>query len=182
MTRRYGHVKSVVILASALLILIGCAKRRTDTLESEGGPGATGRVEEERIGKQPGIREGPVTPGQQGLQEKDSPLKDVFFDFDKAVLREDAKEVLAKDIQWLKANPRAQVRIEGHSDERGTNEYNLALGDLRAKTVRDYLVAGGISPKRISIISYGEERPFVLGHDEESWKWNRRAHFVVVSG
>jgi peptidoglycan-associated lipoprotein len=147
-------------------------------MDSEATAGARGRVEEEKIAKRPTIREVPVTPTQR---EKDSPLKDVFFDFDKAVLREDAKQTLAENIQWLRANPRVRIQVEGHSDERGTNEYNLALGDLRAKTVRDFLVAGGVNAKRISVISYGEERPFVLGHDEEAWQWNRRGHFVVLS-
>ncbi|MGH7422702.1 MAG: peptidoglycan-associated lipoprotein Pal, partial [Candidatus Methylomirabilales bacterium] len=123
------------------------------------------------------ITEAPVQPGARPTGE--GPLKDVFFDFDKAVLRDDAKQALNEDIQWLKANPAARTMVEGHCDERGTNEYNLGLGDRRAKAVRDYLVAGGIDAKRISTISYGEERPFVLGHDEAAWKWNRRGHFVI---
>jgi hypothetical protein len=73
------------------------------------------------------------------------------------------------------------ILIEGHADERGTNEYNLALGERRAKTIRDFLVAGDIHAKRVSIISYGEERPFVLGHDESAWKWNRRGHVNLGS-
>jgi peptidoglycan-associated lipoprotein len=109
----------------------------------------------------------------------EGPLKDVFFDFDKAVIRDDGKQALNENIQWLKANPTARIMVEGHCDERGTNEYNLGLGDRRAKAVRDYLVAGGVDAKRFSTISYGEERPFVLGHDESAWKWNRRGHFVI---
>jgi peptidoglycan-associated lipoprotein len=177
MRRRCIHFRTAVILSSTLLILVGCAKRRTGTA-GEAGPGSTGRVEEERIGKRPSIREAPVTPTPA---EKESPLKDVYFDFDRAVLREDAEQALRANIQWLKANPRTRIQVEGHSDERGTNEYNLALGDLRAKTVRDYLVAGGVAAQRITIISYGEERPFVVGSNEEAWQWNRRGHFVVIS-
>jgi peptidoglycan-associated lipoprotein len=112
---------------------------------------------------------------------EESPLKDVFFDFRESALREDAKQTLKNNIQWLKANPRAQILIEGHADERGTNEYNLALGERRAKAIRDFLVAGNIHAKRVSIISYGEERPFVLGHDESAWKWNRLGHFNLGS-
>jgi peptidoglycan-associated lipoprotein len=108
-------------------------------------------------------------------------LKDVFFDFDQAVLREDARKVLADNAQWLRANPAAKVAIEGHCDERGSSEYNLALGERRARATREYLVAAGISESRISTISYGKERPFVLGHDESAWKWNRRAHFVATT-
>lgn len=109
-----------------------------------------------------------------------TPLRDVFFDFDRAALDNEAKAVLDGNVSWLKANPEVRVVVEGHCDERGTNEYNLALGERRATRVRDYLIAAGIDPGRISTISYGEERPFVLGHDESAWKWNRRAHFVAI--
>lgn len=107
------------------------------------------------------------------------PLKDVFFDFDRSVVRNDQKDALNDNAGWLKANTGAKLIIEGHCDERGTAEYNLALGERRAKAAKDYLVGVGIAPDRISTISYGEERPFVLGHDESAWKWNRRAHFVL---
>ena len=108
-----------------------------------------------------------------------SPLKDAFFDFDKAALRDDQKAALGEDVAWLKGNAGAKVLIEGHCDERGTAEYNLGLGERRAKAVKDYLIAAGVAADRISIISYGKERPFVLGHDESAWKWNRRGHFVL---
>jgi peptidoglycan-associated lipoprotein len=110
---------------------------------------------------------------------KESPLKDVFFDFDKSVIRADAKQSLDENVRWLKANPNATIVIEGHCDERGTREYNLALGQRRAKSVQDRLVAAGITARRIRTTSYGKERPFALGHDESAWKWNRRAHFVI---
>jgi peptidoglycan-associated lipoprotein len=110
---------------------------------------------------------------------KESPLKDVFFDFDKSTIRNDAKSNLKEDLQWLNANPAAQITVEGHCDERGTAEYNLGLGERRAKAAMDYLVAAGIDAKRIKTMSFGKERPFVMGHDESAWKWNRRAHFVV---
>ena len=107
------------------------------------------------------------------------PLKDVFFDYDKAMVRDDQKAALNENVTWLKANSGAKVLLEGHCDERGTAEYNLALGERRAKAVKDYLVGAGIAADRVSTISYGEERPFVLGHDESAWKWNRRGHFVL---
>ena len=107
------------------------------------------------------------------------PLKDVFFDFDRSAIRNEQKAALNDNAGWLKANSGAKIILEGHCDERGTAEYNLALGERRAKAVKDYLVGVGIAPDRISTISYGKERPFVLGHDESAWKWNRRAHFVV---
>jgi peptidoglycan-associated lipoprotein len=105
-------------------------------------------------------------------------LQDAFFNFDKATIREDQKTVLAADVAWIKANSAAKVVVEGHCDERGTAEYNLGLGERRAKTVRDFLGAAGIEPGRLRTVSYGKERPFVLGHDESAWRFNRRAHFV----
>jgi peptidoglycan-associated lipoprotein len=109
-----------------------------------------------------------------------SPLKDLFFDYDKSVIRDDQKGVLGENVSWLKGNASAKITVEGHCDERGTAEYNLGLGERRAKAVKDYLIAAGIAADRISTISYGKERPFVLGHDESAWKWNRRGHFVIT--
>jgi peptidoglycan-associated lipoprotein len=107
-------------------------------------------------------------------------FEDVYFDFDKADLRPDARQALNANVQVLRSNGQLRFTVEGHCDERGVNEYNLALGERRARAVRDYLVAAGIDPTRISIISYGKERPFVLGHDESAWKLNRRGHFIVA--
>ncbi len=109
-----------------------------------------------------------------------SPLKDLFFDYDKSAIRDDQKAVLGENVSWLKGNAAAKITVEGHCDERGTAEYNLGLGERRAKAVKDYLIAAGIAADRISTISYGKERPFVLGHDESAWKWNRRGHFVIT--
>jgi peptidoglycan-associated lipoprotein len=106
-------------------------------------------------------------------------LKDVFFDFDKSNIRDDQMAPLNENVTALKGNTGTKVLVEGHCDERGTAEYNLALGERRAKAVKDYLVAAGIAADRISTISYGKERPFVAGHDESAWKWNRRGHFVL---
>ena len=107
------------------------------------------------------------------------PLEDNFFDFDMAAIRPDAQKILDENAQWLRANPKATFIIEGHCDERGTHEYNLGLGQRRAKATQDYLAASGFDSSRSKIISYGKERPFVIGHDEEAWQWNRRAHFVL---
>ena len=116
----------------------------------------------------------PLTPAA-------APLTGIFFDYDVSNGRDDQKAALNENVAWLKANPAVKITIEGHADERGTNEYNLGLGERRAKTTRDYLVAAGIDAARTATISYGEERPFALGHDESAWKWNRRAHFVIMS-
>jgi peptidoglycan-associated lipoprotein len=108
------------------------------------------------------------------------PLKDVFFDFDMATIRPDQRPALDENLAWLKSNSQASITVEGHCDERGTPEYNIALGERRAKAVKDYLVAGGVEEARIRTVSFGEERPFVLGHDESAWKWNRRGRFVIT--
>ena len=120
----------------------------------------------------------PPAPAPPPVQAP-APLKDVFFDYDKASIRDDQKAALTDNAGWLKGNTGAKVLLEGHCDERGTAEYNLALGERRAKAVKDYLVAAGVAADRVSTISYGKERPFVLGHDESAWKWNRRGHFVL---
>jgi len=107
-------------------------------------------------------------------------IGDVFFDFDQADLRSDARERLAKNAQWLAAHPEFTLTLEGHCDERGTNEYNLALGERRASAARDYLQSLGVAANRLRTISYGEERPFCTQSDESCWSQNRRAHFVIT--
>ena len=104
-------------------------------------------------------------------------LKDIHFDFDKSVIRPDAEKILLTSVDWLKTNTQHTVIIEGHCDERGTNEYNLALGDRRAKATRDFLTTHGVAANRISMISYGEDRPLCTDHNEACWSQNRRAHF-----
>lgn len=105
----------------------------------------------------------------------------VFFDFDRYNVRPDQQPVLDKQIAWLKANPSVTIAVEGHCDERGTREYNLALGERRANSVKDYLVAAGVNPERVKTISYGKERPVALGSTEEAWSQNRRG-VTKVSG
>jgi peptidoglycan-associated lipoprotein len=108
-------------------------------------------------------------------------LEDSFFETDSWDLRPEFRETLAKNAAWLQQYPSVKVLVEGHCDERNTREYNLALGERRANVVRDYLVFLGISPQRIRTISYGEERPFAIGSNEEAWRLNRRAHFVITA-
>jgi len=108
-----------------------------------------------------------------------SPLQDVFFDFDRSAIRPDGKAALTEDVGWLRVHAAATITIEGHCDERGTSEYNIALGERRAHAAKAYLVAMGIGGTHIRTVSYGKERPFVRGHDESAWKWNRCDHFVV---
>jgi len=106
-------------------------------------------------------------------------LRDVFFDFDKSGLRSDAVEQLKLNAQWLKENVSRKVILEGHCDERGTNEYNLALGERRANSTKDFIVNLGVESGRLKTISYGEEKPFAEGHNEAAWAQNRRVHFVA---
>jgi len=105
--------------------------------------------------------------------------EDLFFDYDAFVLNEDNRMVLDRKVDFLRRYPAVSVTVEGHCDERGTNEYNLALGEQRANSAWQYLVNSGIDPDRLSMISYGEERPIAFGHDDASWAVNRRAHFVL---
>jgi len=105
--------------------------------------------------------------------------EDVYFDFDSSVLLPAAEQVLKLKAEWLRTNSGVSVMIEGHCDERGTNEYNLALGDRRAESAKAYLMNLGIDASRLTSNSYGEERPVDPGHDEAAWAKNRRAHFAV---
>lgn len=117
--------------------------------------------------------------GDAGLGS--SELTTVYFAYDSYSLTSEARNALKNNADWLKQNASARVQIEGHCDERGTNEYNMALGDRRANAVRNYLSRMGVESSRMDVISYGEERPSDSGHDEGAWSRNRRAVFVVLS-
>jgi peptidoglycan-associated lipoprotein len=185
---RLGTISTIGLLLSVVLLLSGCPKQ-ADLGGMEAGSTAPttqserGAQSEETVKPSGSIQEpraiGAPSAQQPTMAGKESPLKDVFFDYDKSTIRDDVKSNLNEDLQWLNTNPTAQIIIEGHCDERGTSEYNLALGERRARAARDYLVAAGIDAGRIKIVSFGKERPFAMGHDEAAWKWNRRAHFVV---
>ncbi len=112
---------------------------------------------------------------------KEQVLKMIHFDFDKANIRDDMVPILERNAEWLKKHPTVKIRIEGYCDERGTVEYNLALGEKRAKAARDYLVSLGISPDRITIVSYGKSNPIDPRHNEEAWFKNRRAEFKIIA-
>jgi len=108
-----------------------------------------------------------------------SPLQDIYFDFDQYDLRTDARATLKANADWLKQNPSAMVQIEGHCDDRGTAEYNLALGAKRAQSAKDYLTTLGIPAQRLSTISYGEEVPVCREENESCWQKNRHDRFVI---
>jgi peptidoglycan-associated lipoprotein len=109
-------------------------------------------------------------------------LRDVFFAYDSFAISEEGRQVLARNAEWIKSNPGAQLKVEGHCDERGTSAYNLVLGEKRAKSVRNYLVELGVAPKQLSVVSYGKERPVCTEHAESCYSQNRRGHVVVKTG
>ncbi|HEV2173335.1 MAG TPA: peptidoglycan-associated lipoprotein Pal [Nitrospira sp.] len=109
-------------------------------------------------------------------------LRDVYFGYDSWTISEEGRQALSRDAQWMKSNGGAAVKVEGHCDERGTSAYNMVLGEKRAKAVRNYLVELGVSANRLSVVSYGKERPFCADHAESCYQQNRRGHLVVKSG
>ena len=143
-------------------------------------------VDEELVGEprvEPIVSEEVQEELPQDIQElnRRGYLQDIFFDTDRYDLKPESREILAKNSSWLQQFQSVRILVEGHCDERNTREYNLALGERRANAVRDYLVFLGIAPDRVRTISYGEERPFALGHDESAWRLNRRSHFVITA-
>jgi peptidoglycan-associated lipoprotein len=144
------------------------------------------RLREEELKKPTGgeLEKSLVTkkePGIEGEVFESKLLKDIHFEFDKYDIRSVDEAILKENAAFLKNNPRMKIQVEGHCDERGTVEYNLALGERRANNTKKYLVSLGIPSDRISTISYGKEKPFDKGHHEEAWAKNRRAHIVVLS-
>jgi peptidoglycan-associated lipoprotein len=109
-------------------------------------------------------------------------LRDVFFAYDSWAITEEGRQALSRDAEWIKANPNALLKIEGHCDERGTSAYNLVLGEKRAKAARNYLVELGVAANRLSVVSYGKERPTCTEHAESCYQQNRRGHLVVKAG
>jgi peptidoglycan-associated lipoprotein len=187
------------LLLVAAVALSGCAKRPATTQATAPAPtGAASSTGAAPSGGSPEVRSGagggggggatsgtatpvPSTTARPAVQDfaAVAELADVFFDFDKYDIRPSDARTLDSNANWLKSNPNHLVLIEGHCDERGTNEYNLALGERRAKSTMNYLVSQGVQANRITIISYGEERPQCTEHTESCWAKNRRAHFLV---
>jgi peptidoglycan-associated lipoprotein len=173
----------IIIFFVGLLLFSGCSQETASKPQQTSAPQ---KVE----AKQGPSKATPTKPSQSSSLEafqkgtlgkgtEVGPLRDVTFDFDRYDLRSDMREILKGHATWLKANPQVRVEIEGHCDERGTSEYNLALGAKRAESAKRYLIDLGISPNRLSTISYGEELPMCKEQNEACWAKNRRAHFVV---
>jgi peptidoglycan-associated lipoprotein len=174
---------SLLMISAVLLIMVafgGCAKKvppTTQAVEVTEKPVAPPPREEVAKEQPPAVEEQPIVRES----EPGATLADIYFDFDRSDIRPDARQVLESNAGWLKANPRARIKIEGHCDERGTTEYNLALGQRRAEATKRFLAALGIDASRLSTISYGEERPVCADHEEGCWSKNRRSHFMVES-
>jgi peptidoglycan-associated lipoprotein len=185
-----------VVSLSLLVLLLGvagCAKLSALGENSEGGSassqagaggpdggvgGGPGGSSAGGRGSTYGSESGAMRPAPSAYSPMPD-LKDIHFEFDRADILPEAAKILEVNAGWLKANPKYLVLIEGHTDERGTNEYNLALGERRARASRNFLVSQGVPARRISVISYGEERPTCRQSSEDCWAQNRRAHFGV---
>ena len=178
-------VRCILMILGALA-LFGCAQEAAKKPEAlSGAAGTPGAASEQRAParkSEVSSRQTPSGSSLDALREGKPPasgaLKEIYFDFDSYTLRAEARSVLQSHAAWLKANPTAQGEIEGHCDERGTTEYNLALGAKRARAAMDYLVTLGISASRIKTVSYGEELPLCKEKSEECYLQNRRDRFV----
>ena len=182
---------SVCIVVLLSLILFGCAQKKV-VKPSEDQPTVTTHETEKRATDTVDVRpEEKITEQRFAkIESKEEPIRyseekdvfeDIYFDYDEYDIRDDAKPVLENIALWLLKNKSAKILIEGHCDSRGTSEYNLALGDRRSKSTKDYLGALGISSNRVEMLSYGEEKPLCLDESEECMELNRRAHFVVLT-
>jgi peptidoglycan-associated lipoprotein len=165
------RMRHMVVLVALVALSAGCAKKAVQAPPEPPQPPIT-----EKIPPRPPADTTSAIPPTPEPQTAD--LQPAFFDFDSYALRDDARAALDQDARMLRDKADMNITIEGHCDERGTVEYNQALGEKRAQAARDYVVAAGIAASRIQIISYGKERPFDPGHDESAWSKNRRAHFV----
>jgi peptidoglycan-associated lipoprotein len=176
---------AMVLVIPGFLFTVSCAKKtiRDDTALAQQAEdqAAAEKAKQEELARQRAIEE------QRLKEEADSKAaarnmflnEDIFFEFDSAVLLAEAQVILKKKAEWLINNSDVAVTIEGHCDERGTNEYNLALGERRAASAKTFLMDLGIAGSRLNTISYGEERPVDPGHNEEAWAKNRRGHFTI---
>jgi peptidoglycan-associated lipoprotein len=175
--KTWWRLATLAVLTAAALMSAGCAKKSVQAPPTP----APAPPNNETPVPAPKETETPPAPApttpSHALSAAD--LQPVFFDFDSYVLRDDARSTLDANGRLLRDNATAKIVIEGHCDERGTVEYNQALGERRAQAARDYLVQAGIADSRIRTLSYGKERPFDPGHDEAAWAKNRRAHFAL---
>lgn len=190
MTKRYWRGLALLFVVPGLMFAASCAKKAvvsepgvTPAAEAEAEARRLAAEEEARAAERRALEEQRLREQareRKELAEREKFLnEDIHFEFDRSALLPEAKEILKCKAEWLEANPDVSVIVEGHCDERGTNEYNMALGDRRAGSAKSFLVDIGIAPGRLTTISYGEERPLDPEQNEEAWAKNRRAHFVI---
>ena len=174
--KRYVQVLCTLMLICVLIVPAGCSKKK---VKKDAGLEGAGIEETKRPGEE-GLEEAQAggPEWQEPTPEMAQYFKDIYFQYDQFNLKPQGKETLNKLGEWMMKNASTQVLIEGHCDERGTAEYNLALGERRAHSAKKYLVELGVNADRISTISYGEERPTDPGHTETAWSQNRRCHFL----
>ncbi|MGN6819919.1 MAG: peptidoglycan-associated lipoprotein Pal [Sphingomonas sp.] len=161
-----------LILLAALVATAGCASKRPKVLPPSAGPAPSGSVDNGNAGS--------IVPGSAEDFKRSVMSDTIHFALDQYDIDATSRSILDSQAQWLMKWPDRRITIEGHADERGTREYNLALGDRRANAAKNYLAARGVDAGRINTISYGKERPIALGSDEASWAQNRRAVTVVL--
>jgi peptidoglycan-associated lipoprotein len=179
-------MKKFVVYALAIVLVVaffaGC-KKKVQEVPPPPQVKEQPRVEkvEEPVVQEPVLSEEEIFMSKSLEQiNKEQPLAMIHFDYDKYFVRGDAKPVLEKNASWLNKFRTVKLLVEGHCDERGTEDYNLALGEKRAKSAFDYLVSLGISADRMRVISYGKSQSLTSGHDEASWQKNRRAQFIII--
>lgn len=181
-------MKKLAILSLAIILVFSFAvscKKKPKEVPPPPPPQAQEQPKVEKV-EPPVVQEPQLTEEELFLQKsldqinREKPLGTVYFDYDKSLIRDDAKATLDTNASWLKRFRTVKILIEGHCDERGTEEYNLALGEKRAKSAQDYLLSMGIGSDRMKIISYGKSQPINPGHDDAAWQMNRRAQFIVI--
>ena len=183
MQKKMWIILALVFIVPGLLFTASCAKKavKDDTSLSQqaADEAAAEKARQEELARQRAIEEARIK--EEAIQKaKDNFLnEDIHFEFDSAVLTPDAQEILKTKAEWLQNNPNVKSTIEGHCDERGTLEYNLALGERRASGAKSFLVDLGIPASRLTAISYGEERPVDPGQNEAAWAKNRRCHLTI---
>lgn len=172
---RFSHLFRILALVGLVMTLAaGCSRpKKSDSGEGGSADGSVSGqpvIEDKNIGSDPMGSDGGRIEG----------LNTIFFEYDQARLTNDARTKLAGNAEWIKKNPGYTIQIEGHTDERGSVEYNLSLGERRAKSVKTYLEGLGVAANRMTVISYGEEKPIQAGDNEAAWSKNRRANFVPL--
>ncbi len=185
MTKRFWIGLALLLVIPGLMFVASCAKKQvvSEPTVAPAEDAEAKRLAEEartRALEEERLQEARARQEREGMAARAKfQNEDVHFEFDKSILLPEAQDILRDKAKWLKARPNVSAIIEGHCDERGTSEYNMALGDRRAGSAKNFLMDLGIEPKRLTTISYGEEKSFDPGHDEEAWAKNRRAHFVI---